>query len=80
MSELKFSMTESKLDFGIEEQALSFGLETVNALGGDYVVLSNKPKINGVVLVGDRSSSEIHVQDEMDEITEQDIDKILYGG
>ena len=44
----------------------------------DYEKLNNLPKINGVELVGDRSSSEIHVQHEMDRITEQQIDNIIY--
>lgn len=44
----------------------------------DYEKLNNLPKINGVELVGDRSSSEIHVQHEMDRITEQMIDNIIY--
>lgn len=44
----------------------------------DYTRLKNKPSINGVELVGDRSSSEIHVQHEMDRITEQMIDNIIY--
>ena len=44
----------------------------------DYEQMNNLPKINGVELIGDRSSSEIHVQHEMDRITEQQIDNIIY--
>lgn len=44
----------------------------------DYERLQNLPRINGVELIGDRSSSEIHVQHEMDRITEQQIDNIIY--
>lgn len=46
----------------------------------NYNVLTNKPSINGVTLVGDKTSKEIQVQDLMDEITPQEIDQILYGG
>ena len=45
----------------------------------DYNKFYNKPCINGVELIGDRTSHEIKVQDEMDEITPQEIDNILYA-
>lgn len=53
-----------------------------NNSGGtsNYNFLTNKPQINGVSLIGNKLSSDIHVQDEMNEITPQDIDKIIYGG
>lgn len=44
----------------------------------DYEQLTNKPKINGVELSGDRSSTDIHVQHEMDALSVQEIEKILY--
>lgn len=44
-----------------------------------YNRLYDKPKINGVTLEGDKSSSEIHVQHEMDDITNQMIDDIIYA-
>lgn len=40
----------------------------------------NKPQINSVTLEGNKTSPEIKVQHEMDEITEQDIDEIINGG
>lgn len=46
----------------------------------DYDVLINKPQINGVELIGNKLSADIHVQDEMNVISEQDIDRIIYGG
>lgn len=79
MTDLKFTMTTETLQFGMSEQSLEFGLTTNNSLGGDYEYLSNKPKINGVVLIGNKSSEDIHVQHEMDEITNQEIDTIIYG-
>lgn len=45
----------------------------------DYNPLTNKPQINGVILIGNRTSADIHVQHEMDEITPQQIDNIIYG-
>ena len=45
----------------------------------DYNKSFNKPRINGVELIGDKNSSEIHVQHEMDEITNQEIDNIIYA-
>ena len=40
----------------------------------------NKPSINDVILIGNKKSKEIGVQDYMDTITEQDIDEIMFGG
>ena len=45
----------------------------------DYNRFYNKPQINGVELVGNRLSNEIHVQHEMDRITEHQIDEIIYA-
>ena len=57
---------------------------TINGMGGggnsDYELLTNHPQINSIVLMGDKSSSDLGLQDEMVPITEQDIDEIMYGG
>lgn len=45
----------------------------------DYNRFYNKPQINGVELIGNKLSKEIHVQHEMDEITNQEIDQIIYA-
>ena len=45
----------------------------------NYNKFYNKPQINGVELVGNKTSPEIHVQHEMDEITEQEIDNIIFA-
>lgn len=47
--------------------------------GGEYPPLLNKPKINNVTLLGNKTGEELHLQDEMDEITFQDIDNIIFG-
>lgn len=44
-----------------------------------YNRLYDKPQINGVELIGNRTSEEIHVQHEMDDITNQEIDNIIYA-
>lgn len=46
----------------------------------DYPELSNKPSINSVTLVGDKTSNDLGLQDSMSYITEQQIDRILFGG
>lgn len=45
-----------------------------------YLPLTDKPSINGVELIGNKTDAEIYVQALMDEITPQQIDTILYGG
>ena len=45
----------------------------------DYNVLNNQPQINNVTLINNKTSSDLHLQHEMDEITEQEIDKIIFN-
>lgn len=45
----------------------------------NYSSLANKPQINGVTLVGNKLDKDLYLQHIMDEITPQDIDKIIYG-
>ena len=46
----------------------------------DYNELVNKPKINDVELVGNKTSKELKLQEQMNEMTFQDIDDMIYGG
>lgn len=46
----------------------------------DYADLHNKPRINNVELLGDKTSSQLKLQHQMDELTAADIDDILFGG
>ena len=43
-----------------------------------YNRFTDKPQINGVELVGNKVSSDIHVQHEMDVLSVQEIERILY--
>lgn len=54
---------------------LSFG-EVVETVTSDYEKLLNKPKIEGNVLLGDKSFEELGLQ----AITPQEIDEIIFGG
>ena len=58
---------------------LSLGIGSSSGTS-NYNTLTNKPSINGVTLIGNKISREIFVQDLMEEITEQDIDEMIYGG
>lgn len=74
--------TNEGIDFTLDEnEGLDFVVDEYSATGGtyDYNELINQPQINGVTLIGNRTSTEIHVQGIMDEITEQDIDIVIYG-
>lgn len=44
----------------------------------NYNALTNKPSINGVELIGDKTSQDIKVQDPMHAMTTQEIERILY--
>lgn len=80
MKEIKITINKSdELKLGIDRSKnlkLKLG---ESGSGGSYPPLANKPQINGVTLLGNKTSSEIKVQDAMDEITPQDIDVLIYG-
>lgn len=45
----------------------------------NYDALTNKPQINDVTLIGNKTSKQLGLQDELDMADEHDIDDILYG-
>lgn len=64
------------------------GEQPIEGLGDESIIVTeitsykrlyDKPSINGVTLIDDKTSADIHVQHEMDEITNQDIDNIIYA-
>ena len=48
-------------------------------MGGtsNYNYLTNKPKINGVVLEGDKKSKDLKLQDNMESLTNMEIEEII---
>lgn len=62
------------------EQQVAVNTECINMVcPTEYEQLKGLPQINGVELRGNKLSKEIHVQHEMDRITEQSIDDIIYA-
>ena len=54
-------------------------LNRVHECTNHYPYLTGLPKINGITLLGNKLDYELYLQHKMDEITPQDIDKIIYG-
>lgn len=52
------------------------------SVGGiiDYEKAVNKPRINDIELMGNKTSDDLLLQSAMDEISEQQIDQIIFGG
>lgn len=82
------------LDFIIDEEAddfdflldedtedLDFILQSYVSMGGtsDYNELINHPYINLVEVIGSKTGPDYGLQNKMDEITNQEIDIIIYG-
>lgn len=64
----------------MSEHAIREYLKTIGSGGGgpgtqDYEGLSNKPQIEGVTLVGDKSFSDLH----FDALTNMEIEELLEG-
>lgn len=45
----------------------------------NYNDLFNKPSINGVTLQGNKTADDLDLQEEMEFLTEQEIDQIIFG-
>ena len=43
----------------------------------DYNMLENKPRINAVELIGNKTSNQLYLQDKMDVLTNNDIEELL---
>lgn len=70
------------LDVTNNSRSVPLNIKMGGGSGGtkDYERLDNKPSINGVELIGNKISSEIHVQHEMSALSEWQIDEIIFGG
>lgn len=59
-------------------QRFSLGLRDVQAVTErDYERLDNKPQINDVTLIGNKTSLQLDLQDRMDTISNMDIEALL---
>lgn len=63
----------------LETDAVDVGIKTpvIQTGSNDYEKLNNKPKINGVEVVGEKVSSDYGLQDEITFCTNLDIDKLF---
>ena len=52
----------------------------ISKINMDYNPLINHPHINGYELIGNKTSEELGLESTIVDITEQDIDNIIYGG
>ena len=59
-----------------EEEILTFEEGTGEGTS-NYNNLTNKPKINNVELLGNKNSKDLKLQDEMDSLTNLEIEEIL---
>lgn len=75
MSRFSFHTTsqsfQAQMNSGDSEETFSFGSQTVN--NDDYTTLKNKPSINEVILVGQKTLEDIGVE----EITNLEIDQLF---
>ena len=51
--------------------------EVLNVGTSNYNELSNKPQINSIELIGNKTPSELHLQEEMEDITNEEINNLF---
>lgn len=68
-----------KVDLAIQRNG-NINLDISKASGTtNYNALTNKPILNGITIEGSKVSADYKIQDMMNDITEQEIDTIVYG-
>ena len=66
------------VDFNImDNNTVDFEMDGQVTGTTDYNKLINKPQINEVTLVGNKTSEDLHLQDEMDYLTNLEIEELL---
>lgn len=66
-----------------ESNSLQVSLKEIASNGfgtSNYEKLKNKPSINSVELIGNKTSDDLKLQGKMESITAHDIDVLMYGG
>lgn len=80
MAQFRINFTDSgnmQVNFSDSNQMdATFG-EYVAVVTSDYEKLTNLPSINSVTLLGDKTGPELHLQDEMDTITNLEIEALF---
>lgn len=67
----------ANFDDNAENITAGFGSSQVISTG-DYEELANKPKINSVEVIGAKAASDYNLQNKMDVLSVQEIERILY--
>ena len=71
-------MIRFDVDFSVNNESfdLDFG-EHTETMTTDYEQLVHRPKINTVELIGDKTGPELHLQDEMETISNLEIEALF---
>lgn len=81
--QIDFTIEETQLNFNLENVSFDFEADLGYLVGGatSYRQLTEKPQINFRTLQSGNNTLEyLDIQETIDDITEQEIDTILYGG
>lgn len=80
---INFTIEEELLNFTVANSILDFNADLGYLIGGtsSYSPLTDKPQINFKTLQSGNNTLEyLKLQETIDDITEQDIDELIYGG
>lgn len=81
--EIDFKVEETKIDFKSSDESINFKTneQIVVSPITSYSLLTDKPQVNFKVLESGNNTLEyLGVQETINDITEQDIDNLIYGG
>lgn len=83
IADISLEIEDDEIDLSLEnEDEIEMQIDDIVEIQGtnDYNLLYNKPSINSVVLIGNKVSEELGLEPTIIDITEQDIDNIIFGG
>lgn len=81
--QVDFTIEETSLNFCIENTSIDFNADLgyLKSDVADYSLITNKPQINYHILqAGNNTYEYLGVEPTIIDITEQDIDNIIFGG
>lgn len=75
--DIKTENNQLELDLKKEDKQLELNVDNTSIYEKNYEKLDNLPKINGNVLIGNKTSEQLNLPDEMEEISNLEILEIF---
>ena len=77
--DIKTENNQLELDLKKEDKQLELNVDNTSIYEKNYEKLDNLPEVNGNKLIGNKTSKQLGLQDELDYLTNIEIEKLIGG-